>query len=215
LAWAHLALAALEYRARQGQIILLYADETVLWRFALPRQGWWRRAQRYRLPIRPLSPSHIKREEARKRQAWKDSRTWRRITSGVLLNVIGAVQYGTSRVFYKIVPHFDAQEFRQYLHQVMGVFGKTGKEVVMVVDRSGIHRAGKLASTLAHYDGQLQLQLLPARCGHQLNPIEGFWRVMKDAIGAGRCFSNLQQLYQRTRQVLMVHQERPIYAFSW
>jgi hypothetical protein len=33
----------------------------------------------------------------------------------VLLSVIGAVQYGTSKVFYKIVPHFDAQEFRQYI----------------------------------------------------------------------------------------------------
>jgi transposase len=36
----------LEYRARQGEIILLYEDETILWRFALPRLGWWRRAQR-------------------------------------------------------------------------------------------------------------------------------------------------------------------------
>jgi hypothetical protein len=27
-----------------------------------------------------------------------------------LLSVIGAVQYGTSKVFDKIVPHFDAQE---------------------------------------------------------------------------------------------------------
>jgi hypothetical protein len=130
-----------------------------------------------------------------------------------LLNVIGAVQYGTSRIFYKIVPHFDGQECRQYLHQVMGVFRKTGKEVVMVVDRSGIHRAGKRASTLAHYDGQLQLQ--PTRCGHQLNPMEGFWRVMQDAIGAGRCLRDLQQRYQRTRRVLRGHQERPIYAFSW
>jgi hypothetical protein len=25
----------------------------------------------------------------------------------------------------------------------------------------------------------------------------------------------LHQLYRRTRQVLMVHQERPIYEFSW
>ena len=40
LAWAALALAAHEYRARQGEIILLYEDETVLWRFALPRAGW-------------------------------------------------------------------------------------------------------------------------------------------------------------------------------
>jgi len=37
----------------------------------------------------------------------------------------------------------------------------------------------------------------------------------QDTIGAGRCFGDLQQLYQRTRQVLMAHQERPIYAFCW
>jgi hypothetical protein len=52
----------------------------------------------------------------------------------------------------------------------------------MVVDRSGLHRVGKLASTLAHYDGQLPLHMLPAHCGHHLNPIAGFWRAMKDAI---------------------------------
>jgi hypothetical protein len=103
------------------------------------------------LPIRPLSQSQLKREEALKRQAWGRYRSWSRVTSGVLLSVIGAVQYGTSKVFYKIVPHFDAQEFRQYMHQVMATFSKIGTEVVMVVDRSGIHRAHKLDATLDHY----------------------------------------------------------------
>ena len=194
---------------------MLYADETILWRFALPRAGWWRTAQRARLPIRPLSQSQIKREEALKRQAWGRYRTWSRLTSGVLLSVIGAVQYGASKVFYKIVPHFDAQEFRQYIHQVMATFSKLGKEVVMVVDRSGIHRAHKLDVTLAHYHKKCRFHFLPAHCGHHLNPIEGFWRVMKDTIGAGRCFPDLPQLYQRTRRVLMAHQERPIYEFHW
>ena len=55
LAYGSLELAALEYRARRGEIILLYEDETIVCRFALPRLGWWRRAQRYRLPTRPLS----------------------------------------------------------------------------------------------------------------------------------------------------------------
>jgi hypothetical protein len=215
LAYGSLELAALEYQARRGAIILLYEDETILWRFALPRAGWWRKAQRARLPTRPLSQSQIKREESLKRQAWVQYRSWSRITSGVLLSVIGAVQYGTSKVFYKIVPHFDAQEFRQYIHQMMATFGSTGKEVVMVVDRSGIHRAHKLAPTLAHWHGRFRFHMLPAHCGHHLNPIEGFWRVMKDTIGAGRCFADLPLLYQRTRQVLMAHQERPIYAFHW
>jgi hypothetical protein len=40
-------------------------------------------------------------------------------------------------------------------------------------------------------------------------------RVLKDAIGAGRCFRDLSALYQRTRQVLMAHQARPIYEFHW
>src|SRR4029434_3021938 len=215
LAWASLELAALEYRARRGEIIWLYEDETILWRFALPRAGWWRKAQRARLPTRPLSQSQIKRDESRKRQAWVCYRSWSRVTSGVLLSVIGAVQYGTSKVFYKSVPHFDTEGFRQYIHQLMALCGHTGKEVLMVVDRRGIHRAHKLASTLPHWHEQFRLYLLPARCGHHLHPIEGFWRVMKDRIGAGRCFPDLHQLYQRTRRVLMAHQERPIYAFHW
>jgi transposase len=73
-------------------MILLYEDETILGRFALPRAGWWRKARRMRFPIRPLSQSHIKREESHKRQAWWQYRSWSRLTSGVLLSVIGAVQ---------------------------------------------------------------------------------------------------------------------------
>src|SRR4029453_10655881 len=73
----------------------------------------------------------------------------------------------------------------------------------------------KLDATLDHYHDKLRFHVLPAHCGHHLNPIEGFWRVMKDTISAGRCFPDLLQLYQRTRRVLMAHQERPIYEFHW
>jgi hypothetical protein len=54
--------------------MLLSADESILWRVALPRAGWWRKAQRYRLPTRRLTQSQIKGEESRKRQA----RLWQR-----------------------------------------------------------------------------------------------------------------------------------------
>ena len=92
LAYGSLALAALEDRARRGEIIGLYEDATILWRFALPRAGWWRTVQRARLPTRPLSQSQIKRAASLKRQAWLPYRAWSRSTSGVVLSVIGAVQ---------------------------------------------------------------------------------------------------------------------------
>jgi hypothetical protein len=67
----------------------------------------------------------------------------------LLLSVIGAVQYGPSQVFSQIVPHVDTEARRQYLPQVMPILRKTAQEVVMVVDRRGIHRTTELASTLA------------------------------------------------------------------
>jgi transposase len=213
LAYASVERAALEYQARRGEIILLYADETLVGRFGLPRAGWWRKAPRARLPLHPLSRSQIRREESLKRHAWERYRSGSRVTSGVLLSVIGAVQYGTSNVFYKVLPHVDPAGFRQYIHQVMAVFGGPGRQVVMVVERRGIHRAHKLASTLEHCQEQFHLHFLPARCGPHLNPIEGCWRGMKDRSGAGRCFPGLPQLSQRVRRVRMDHHERPLYAF--
>jgi hypothetical protein len=129
---------------------LLYQDETVLWRCALPRRGWWRRRQRSRLPTRPVSQGHINAQERLKRQSWQQDRSWSRLTSGVWLDGIGAVQYGTSRVFSTIVPHVNANACRQYLHQVMPIVGTTTKKVVLVVDRRGIHRARTVAPPLDH-----------------------------------------------------------------
>jgi hypothetical protein len=97
----------------------------------------------------------------------------------------------------------------------MALFHHTGQEVVMVADRSGIHRAHRLASTLTHWHERFRWYVLPARCGHPLHPIEGFWRVRKDRSGAGRCCPDLPQLYQRTRRVLMAHHERPLYELHW
>ena len=113
------------------------------------------------------------------------------------------------------MPHFDTTGFRQFIHQIMAQVATEEKDVVMVADRSGIHRAKALQSTFDHYQGRFRLHLLPARAGHQLNPMEGFWRVMKEALGAGRSFDTLHQLYQRTRRVLLNHQADPIYHFSW
>jgi hypothetical protein len=199
LASGSIDLAALEDRARRGESIFLYDEATLRWRFALPRWGWWRRAQRSRLPPHPLSHTQIKRAEALKRQAWWQDHSWSRLTSGVVLSVIGAVPYGTAKVFSTIVPHFDAQELRPYLHQVLATFRKTGKEGVLVVARSGMQRAHKLDATLDHSQGTCRCHCLPAHGGHHLNRIEGFWRGMKDTIGAGRCFADLHRLYHRTR----------------
>ena len=122
---------------------------------------------------------------------------------------------GRPPVFYKIVPHLEPEGLRQYIHQVIALLSPTNKEGVIGADRSGLHRAKKLASTLTPWHEQLRWPLLPAHWGPPRKPIEGFWRGLKGKSGAGRCLPALHQLYQRMRRVLMEHQARPIYAFPW
>ena len=85
----------------------------------------------------------------------------------------------------------------------------------MVVDRSGIHQAPQLDTTRNHSPGTLRRHGFPAHGGPPLHPIDGFWRVMEDAMGAGRGFHERVQRYKRPRQVLLAHHERPMYALHW
>jgi hypothetical protein len=132
----------------------------------------------------------MQQAESRKRPTWVQYRAWSRLASGVLRSVMGAGQYGTTTVFSKIVPHVAAQELRPYLHHVRAPFSKTGQEVVRVGERRGLPRAHQLDAPLAHSHSKGRCHVFPAHCGHHLNPLAGFWRVMKDASGAGRCLAN-------------------------
>jgi putative transposase len=215
LARARTEIDELKTRAKRGEIILLFEDETIVWRFALPRAGWWYKDKRYRINDLKDNRKNIKQQECEKRQQWKEHRSWSHITCGVLLCVIGTIQYLTSRALFKIVPHFDAKEFKQFLYQVMNYYAKENKMVIMIADRNWIHKAKLLRSFLALYLGKFDFYFLPPHSGHHLNVIEGFWHPLKDAIGAARSYDHIHTLYQRTRTVFSKHQKQPIYHFSW
>jgi len=57
-----------------------------------------------------MSQSQSNVTESLKRQAWLAIAPGARITVVCCSASLAAVQYGTRQVFYKIVPHFDAQE---------------------------------------------------------------------------------------------------------
>ncbi len=109
LAYAALDLAALAYRARRGERMVLDEEAPLLGRFALPRLGWWRRAPRERRPTPPRRQRQLRPEESLTRQAWVRYRAWSRLTSGVWRRVMGAVPSGTAKVFSTSVPHVEAQ----------------------------------------------------------------------------------------------------------
>lgn len=141
---------------------MLYEDETLVWRFALPRWGW---LAAYTALSAPYPPSQSQPNQTRRSMQTPG-------LEAVSHHVIGAVQYSTDCVLYKIVPHFDTQNFRQYLHQVMAIFSNTGKEIVIVADRSSIHRAHKLTATLDHYTNRFNYSYYQPTVGIISTPLK-------------------------------------------
>jgi len=194
---------------------LLFEDETVLWRFALPRKGWWIKKVRKRIPDLKSTKNQIKKEEKEKRESWKKQRSWSVISKGVLLYVIACVHYLSSKMVFKIIPNLNVREFLQFLYQVEATFKEEKKKIVMVLDRSGIHKGKLVEKWLNKRKGAFEFYWLPPHSGHQLNPIEGFWRCTKDAVNANRTYEALYPLYRHTYTVLTKHREQPIYHFPW
>lgn len=191
----------------------MFEDETVMWRQALPRAGWWMKKKRARLP--QVEKNGIKKAEKEKREAWNKQQSWSVVKTGVLMYVIASVVYGTNELIYSIVAHFGAREYLQYLNNLLIRLGKQGKEIVLVHDGSGIHKAEKIKKFLEKNKGRIREFKLPAHSGHRLNVMEGFWKVLKDRVNARKSYEDLHLLRDQTRQVLTQHRETPIFHFSW
>lgn len=210
---AKLELDELKKKADHGEIVLLFEDETVLWRFPLPRAGWWVKETRARIP--QPEKGMIKREEKQKRAQWEEQQSWSAITTGVLMYLVGAVLYGSHEVIFKMVPHFNGKEYLAYLYQMLAQLGKKGKEIVLVQDNSKIHKSKRVNRFLEKNKGKLRIYYLPERAGHRLNPIEGFWKVLKGKVNVGTSYESLHLLHRQAYNVLTQHRISPIFNFSW
>ena len=180
-----------------------------------PPNGTGALAQHLQLPPRPLRQRPIPRAASRQRPAWGPSRAGSRLTHGGGRRVIDAGHSGPAPGGAQRVPPGAPAGWRPERPHGRARWGHPGTAVVLGADRRSLHQAQTLASPLAHGHEPLRGPGLPAPWGHPLNPLAGFWRVLQDLSGAGRCWPALQQLSHRTRRGLMAQHERPISAFHW
>jgi len=97
----------------------------------------------------------------------------------------------------------------QYMHQVMATFRKNGQRGRDGRRSQRIHRAHKLDGDPRPLPQHVSLPLLTSPLWAPTSPHRRLLARDEGQDRAGRCFPDLHQLYQRTRRVLMAHQERP------
>jgi transposase len=81
------------------------------------------------------------------------------------------------------------------------------QKVLLVLDRASFHRSGASLAALSLFEHRVRVIWLPSYCA-ELNPIERFWRQLKDLACANRLWSGLEELLEAVEKVL--HQQNDL-----
>lgn len=115
-------------------------------------------------------------------------------------HVIGALDWQTACVSYTITTVKNSQTFIEFLEHLMVTCYPVGG-VVLVMDNAPYHRSAAVQAALAAFEHRLLVFWLPPYCP-TLNPIERFWRHLKDIATANKLFPSIRDLLLNLETVL-------------
>jgi transposase len=138
------------------------------------RKCWMRRGQQTRLPAAP-GP-----------QAFH--------------HLIGALDWASDQVTTSTVTVKNSQTFIEFIEYLLTQRYPTGG-VVIVMDNAPYHRSAAVQAALSLYEHRLLVFWLPPYCP-TLNPIERFWRHLKDTATANKLFLTATTLLDNLYRVI-------------
>lgn len=122
------------------------------------------------------------------------------------LHLIGALNWRTEAVIAQQVERKNSQTFIQFLEYLLVEQFSTQK-IVLVLDNASYHKSQASLAALSLFEPRVRVFWLPKYCPN-LNPIERFWRHLKDLACANRLDVALEPLSNRVSE-LLIYQSVP------
>ncbi len=101
------------------------------------------------------------------------------------------LNYETGHIYVQEEEQYDAQVFHKFLINVLDIY--TEGKIVMVLDNARIHHAKLIQPFLEENKDRLELAFLPPYSPN-LNPIEGLWKWLKNAVIYNVFYKNVHQI---------------------
>lgn len=120
-------------------------------------------------------------------------------------HVIGALTWRSQQVSYTLETVKNSDTFIAFLEHVLEHCYPT-QGIVLVMDNAPYHRSRAVQAFLSLYSHRVLVFWLPPYCP-TLNPIERFWRHLKDTATANTLFRSVDALLDNIRSVLQAQNE--------
>lgn len=115
-------------------------------------------------------------------------------------HVIGAYDWCANTVSWLTTQCKDAEAFIRFLELLM-VEQHPDELAVLVMDNGSIHKAAAVQAALSLFEHRVLVVWLPPYCS-TLNPIERYWRHLKDQVCVNKLYPCLDELVTAVEQAL-------------
>ena len=115
-------------------------------------------------------------------------------------HVIGALNWRTNELIYQIIEKKNSKTFCAFLEHLVA---NTDRErpLFYVLDNASYHHSRVSQAMIAYVEDVAAPIWLPTYCS-DLNPIERYWKHLKDNACANRLFSQVQEVVDSVVKVL-------------
>jgi hypothetical protein len=115
-------------------------------------------------------------------------------------HIIGAYNWRTDEVTALTVEWKHSPTFIEFLEYLL-VECYPSQRLILVMDNASYHHSAPVKATLSLFEHRVRVFYLPARCP-DLNPIERYWRHLKDLACANKLFLTLDALTVSVQTIL-------------
>jgi putative transposase len=120
-------------------------------------------------------------------------------------HLFGAYNYADDTVTHLSAKQKNSESFIAFVEQLL-VKHYPQQPVVLVLDNASIHTSAASRAALSLFEQRVWLFWLPPYCS-TLNPIELFWRHLKDQSCANKLFPNLAELVATVERTLVAQND--------
>lgn len=115
-------------------------------------------------------------------------------------HVFGALNWRTNEVIHYVSDKKNSTAFCEFLEFLFAEVD-TERPIVYVLDNASYHHSQMSEAMIAYFENVAIPMWLPTYCSN-LNPIERFWKHLKDKACANRLFKDVQEVVDSVVNVL-------------
>ena len=116
-------------------------------------------------------------------------------------HIFAAYNWADDTVTWTMSEKKNSQAFITFLEHLFIDRFPTGRHV-LVLDNAPYHTSGESLAALSLFEHRILIFWLPTYCSLELNPIERFWRHLKDKVCVNKLFPSLADLITAAQRQL-------------